>query len=99
MPESPQHRQISERIAKKYGAEYNSVKGPDIVTPDRVIEVGVDPDQVSAEMKQVARFQKARYVAGPAPFVKAALEATAGTGIGVMDGQGNIKKRARSKGR
>lgn len=99
MPESQQHRRISERIARKNKAQYNSVKGPDIVTPTRAIEVGTDPSQVSTEMKQVARYRKARYVAGDAPFVKAAVKATRGTGIGVMDSQGNIKKRARRRPR
>ena len=99
MPESQEHRRISERIARKHGAKYNSTKGPDIVTPTRVIEVGTDPSQVSAEMKQVARYQKARYVAGDARFVKAAVKATDGTGIGVMDSQARIVKRARRRQR
>ncbi len=94
-----QHDDIARRIAKKVGGDYNPVKGPDIVTPQRVIEVGTDPNQVSAEMKQVARYNKPRYVAGPKPFVKAALKSTQGTGIGVMDGKGNIVKRGRSKGK
>ena len=60
-------------------------------------EVGIDPARVKEEMGQVARFQKARYVAGPAPFVKAAKQATKGTGIGVRDSRGNIVKRAGGK--
>ncbi len=93
------HDRISRRIAKELGAEYNPVKGPDIVTPTRVVEVGMDPSKVSEEMKQVARYNKARYVAGPKSFVNAALESTKGTGIGVMDEKGNIVKRGRGKGK
>ncbi len=94
-----QHDDIARRIAKKVGGDYNSVKGPDIVTPQQVIEVGTDPHKVSEEMKQVARYQKPRYVAGPPRFVQAALEGTEGTGIGVMDDKGKIVKRGRRRGK
>ena len=94
-----QHDRIARRIARKLNGDYNSVKGPDIVTPNRVVEVGMDPGMVSEEMKQVARFNKPRYVAGPKRFVNAALESTKGTGIGVMDEKGNIVKRGRAKGK
>ena len=94
-----QHDDIARRIAKKVGGNYNPVKGPDIVTPERVIEVGTDPGKVREEMKQVARYNKPRYVAGPKPFVKAALKGTEGTGIGVMDEKGHIVRRGRSKGK
>ena len=94
MSESRQHRRISERIAKADGVPYNSQRGPDIKTPERVTEVGVDPARVKQEMSQVARSQKARYVAGPSDFVKAAIKATKGTGIGVRNSRGQIVKRA-----
>ena len=97
MGESKRHRDISERIAKKDGVPYNSQRGPDVRTPTRVTEVGVDPAQVRQEMSQVARSNKARYVAGPAEFVKAALKATEGSGIGVRNSSGKIVKRASRK--
>ena len=94
MSESKTHRRISEAIAKRDGVPYNSTRGPDVRTSSQVTEVGVDPARVKEEMAQVQRSTKKRYVAGPAPFVKAAVEATKGTGIGVRDSRGNIAKRA-----
>ncbi len=94
MSESTQHEQISKRIAKADGVPYNSQRGPDVKTPTRVTEVGVDPARVREEMRQVARSLRARYVAGPGDFVKAALKATEGTGIGVRTSSGKIVKRA-----
>lgn len=98
MSESKQHHQISERIANRDGVGYDSQKGVDVRTRTRVTEVGVDPARVREEMAQVSRSKKARYVAGPGAFVKAALKATQGTGIGVRDSRGNIVKRARRAG-
>ena len=95
MSESKKHRDISERIAKRDGVEYNSQKGPDIARFDRVTEVEIDPSKVKEGISQVARFQRSRYVAGPAAVVKEALIQTKGTGIGVRDQSGNIVKRAR----
>ena len=95
MPESRQHRRISNRIARRDGVDYNSQKGPDVVRADRVTEVEIDPAKVKEGIGQISRFQRQRYIAGPKAVQKEALEQTKGTGIGVRDANGNIVKRAR----
>ena len=98
--ESKEHEEIAKRIARRQGVQYRAEsRGPDIKTPQRVVEVGVDPRRVAEEIRQVIRSRKARYVAGPLDFAKAALEATRGRGVGVMGPQGKILKRGTRGGK
>lgn len=97
---SEEHERIARRLARKLGTPYKPERrGPDIQTPQRVIEVGTDPARVQEEMRQVQRSKKARYVAGPNDFVKAAVGASRGKGIGVMNQHGKIVKRAVRRGK
>jgi glutathione synthase/RimK-type ligase-like ATP-grasp enzyme len=91
------HDEIAERIAKKLGTEYKTHKGIDIVK-DKVIEVETKKNSLSQGIQQVIRSQKPRYLAVNKPNVKNALEATKGTGVGVMGPTGRIIKRASRKG-
>ncbi len=91
------HDRMARQIARRYGDEYNPGRGPDIRAPSLVVEVGTDPAKVREEMRQVANYQRRRYVAGPRPFVRQALQATHGTGIGVMTGTGRIVKRGAAR--
>lgn len=91
------HDQIGERLANKFGTEYKSSIGIDIVTPNRVIEVETKPDGLDQGTHQVEHSDKARYLAVPDSLKKKALEKTEGTGIGVMNERGNIVKKASRK--
>lgn len=91
------HDEIAQRIARKYHTEYKSDKGIDIVTRDRVIEVETKPGSISQGIGQVAKSSKARYLAVNKQNINNALEATDGTGIGVMTQTGRIVKKASRK--
>ena len=88
------HDQIAEYLAKKFGTEYKKQKGIDIVTKDRVIEVETTKAGIYQGINQVKRSSKARYIAVNDKNIQDALNATEGTGIGVMDEKGKIIKRA-----
>lgn len=92
---SEEHERIARRLGRKFGTPYKPERrGPDIQTPKMVVEVGTDPARVLEEMRQVGRSKKPRYVAGPNDFVQAAVDASRGKGIGVMDQHGKIVKRS-----
>ena len=90
--ESRKHRQTAERIAAKKGAQYNSDKGVDIVTASQAIEV--EPAETVREgVRQLQGYRKPAYIAGTdSDAVEAALDATRGTTIGVMDSRGKDRK-------
>jgi len=88
------HDQIAEKLANKFNTEYKSDKGIDIVTGSRVVEIETHKSTLDQGVGQISRSPKARYLAVPESIVKAALERTEGTGIGVMSGTGRIIKKA-----
>ena len=88
------HDQIAENLAKEFGAEYKKHQGIDIVTKKRVIEVETTKKGIYQGMNQIKRSPKPRYMAVDDKNIQNALEATEGTGIGVMDENGKILKRA-----
>lgn len=87
------HDQIAKRIADKKGAEYHSDKGVDIKTGTQAIEVEIDSATFKHGVRQLQGTIKTRYLAVPNKAVKDALEYTKGTGVGVMNEYGKIKKR------
>ena len=89
------HDRIAKEIAEKKGTEYHSDKGVDIRTHSQVIEVEVDPATFKEGVRQLRGSSKARYLAVPNELVGEAIEYTGGTGVGVMNEHGKIKKRAR----
>ena len=91
------HDQIAEKLARKFGTEYKSNKGIDIVK-DKVIEVETKKDSLHQGLQQVIKSQKPRYLAVNKQNIKNALEVTEGTGVGVMGPTGRIIKRASRKG-
>ena len=91
------HDQIAEDLARKFGTEYKKHKGIDIVTGNRVIEVETTKEGIYQGINQVKRSPKARYIAVNDRNLQNALDATEGTGIGVMDAEGKIIKRAGRK--
>jgi hypothetical protein len=89
------HERIAKEIAEKKGVEYHSDRGVDIRTPTQAIEVEVDANKLKEGIRQLQGSSKARYLAVPNEIVKETVDYTTGTGIGVMNEHGRIKKRAR----
>ena len=97
MAESKSHKSTANRIAKKYGTEYQSQDGVDIVTSRVAVEVET-PDTVADGLRQLQGHRKAAYIAGTnQAAVDKALEVTKGTTVGVMDNQGRVIKRSTRK--
>ena len=93
------HNKIAEKLAKKFGTEYKSDKGIDIVDKkrNRVIEVETKKESLYQGISQVKRSSRARYLGVPKSLVAKAKEVTEGTGIGVMSENGKIIKKASRK--
>jgi hypothetical protein len=89
------HDKIANTIADRKNTEYHSDKGVDIRTATQAIEVEIDAGKFKEGVRQLQGTTKSRYLAVPNELVKDAIEYTTGTGVGVMDQRGNIKKRAR----
>jgi len=88
------HDQIANKLAKKFGTEYKSDKGIDLVLSNRVIEIETKKAGIQQGIKQVEKSSKARYLAVNKINVNNVIEATKGTGIGVMNQTGRIVKKA-----
>ena len=97
MGDSRSHKITSNRIAQKYGVEYNNGKGVDIKSNRATVEVET-PNTVNEGLGQLRGHRGPVYIAGTnQEAVDNALEATKGTTIGVMDNQGKIVKRSTRK--
>ncbi len=89
------HDRIANEIAEKKCTVYRAEKGVDIRTATQAIEVEVDAGKLKEGVRQLQGSSKARYLAVPNDLVEEAIEYTGGTGVGVMNEHGKIKKRAR----
>lgn len=89
------HDRIAKKIAEKKGTDYHPDKGVDIRTPTQAIEVEVNAGTLKEGVKQLRGASKARYLAVPKELVKEAIDYTKNTGVGVMNENAKIKKRAR----
>jgi len=97
MPESRTHKTTANRIACRFGVEYNKGQGVDIKSRRATVEVET-PDTVPDALRQLRGHRGPVYIAGTnREAVKRAIEATQGTTVGVMDNQGNIVKRSTRK--
>ncbi len=63
MAESRSHKIASNRIAEKYGVDYNSQKGIDINSPRAAIEVETE-STVQGGLTQLQGHRKPAYIAG-----------------------------------
>lgn len=88
------HDRIAQEIADKKNTEYHSDKGVDVRTSTQAIEVEIDAAKFKGGVQQLRGTEKARYLAVPNELVKEAVDYTQGTGVGVMNEHGKIKKRA-----
>ncbi len=89
------HDRIANEIADKKGTAYHSDKGVDIRTPNQAIEVEVDAGKFKEGVQQLRGSSRARYLAVPNELVSEAIDYTKGTGVGVMNEHGRIRKRAK----
>ncbi len=90
------HDRIAEQLASKEGVDYNRGKGPDIKGPKRTIEVAVSASDLNSSVGQVRRHRKP-YIATTPGMIDDAIRVTQGTGVGVMNPQGEIVKRTGGK--
>ena len=88
------HDRIAKNIAEKKGTEYQPHKGVDVRTSTQAIEVEVDRNKFKEGLRQLQGTNKARYLAVPNSLVNEAVEYAQGTGVGVMNENAKIKKRA-----
>lgn len=93
------HNEIANRLAKKFKTVYKSKKGIDLVLPNKVVEVETKKSGIYQGIKQVERSSRPRYLAVNKINISNAVEATKGTGIGVMSETGKIIKKASRKKR
>jgi len=91
------HDEVANKLAKKFKTDYKSDKGIDLVLPTKVIEVETQKAGILQGIKQVEKSQKARYLAVNKINVSNAIQATEGTGIGIMSETGKIIKKASRK--
>ncbi len=91
------HDEVANKLAKKFKTEYKSDKGIDLVLPTKVIEVETQKAGILQGIKQVEKSQKARYLAVNKININNAIQATEGTGIGIMSETGKIIKKASRK--
>lgn len=86
------HDETARRLARKEGVDYNTGQGADIISSRRVIEVETAATARDG-LRQLRGYRKPVYIGGAdAAATEAALEATEGTTVGVMDSKGKIVK-------
>lgn len=91
------HDKAANRLARKYGTEHRR-EGVDILVDGKAIEVAVSDDDINTSVSQLNRSRAGiKYMAVPSRKVEQAKEILEGTGIGVMDLNGTIKKKPRGK--
>ena len=97
MAESRSHKTTANRIAQKYGSNYNSGEGADIKAQHITIEVET-PESVADAGRQLRGHKGPVYVAGTnKEATEKALELYDNSTIGVMDNQGKIIKQSTRK--
>jgi len=91
------HTKMVQRVAGVHGGTHQP-KGVDLKSGNKAIEIKVTDSDIYKAVPQLKSSRKqCKYLATPAPLREKALRLTKGTGIGVMDGNGKIIKKCRSK--
>lgn len=97
MSENRSHKTTANRIANKYGTEYNNSEGVDIKSKRATIEVET-ARTVAEAPGQLRGHRGPAYIAGTnKEATDKALEVTKRTTIGVMDNKGDIIKSSTRK--
>ena len=93
-----QHDKTATKLARKEGVPYNRGKGPDVIGNRRAIEVET-AETARDGIRQLQGFRKPVYIAGAnAEATEAAVKATRGTTVGVMNPQGKVVKPSTRRG-
>jgi len=91
------HDEIADSLAKRFRAKHRE-KGVDIVSKDRAIEVAVTENDLRQSIGQLNRSRaEKKYMAVPPPLYDKAENLLKGTGIGIMNTRGDIRKRSKRK--
>lgn len=91
------HDKVARRIALREGARYNRGQGPDVNTTRRAVEVET-AGSVRDGIRQLQGFRKPVYLAGvDSKATRAAIKATKGTTVGVMNAQGRVVRSSSRK--
>ncbi len=91
------HDKIADRLASKLKTKHRQ-QGVDIVDRGRAIEVATSESDLHQSVAQLNRSRAAKkYMAVPSSLVPAAERILEGSGIGIMDSSGRIKKRSRRR--
>lgn len=92
-----EHDMISERLARKFKASYLR-EGVDLKTKDKAIEVATSNSDLYQSIGQLRRSRKAKkYMVVPSSLAQKAKMMLKGSGIGIMDTKGRIRKKARRR--
>lgn len=87
----------AKRVAKKFHAEITSGRGPAVVTANQVVAITTGRNTQTA-MRQLKGYRRRVYIAATdSKATKAALAATQGTTIGVIDHQCRVCKPSTRK--
>ena len=94
------HDRTAKRLAQREGVDYNRGQGADVKGSRRVIEAETEATAPDG-LRQLRGYRRPVYIAGAdAKATKAALRATKGTTVGVMNSTGKIMKPStRKRGR
>lgn len=87
----------AKRVAKKLGAKIATGRGPAVITPKQVVAITTGRNTQTA-MRQLKGYRRRVYIAATdSNATKAALAATKGTTIGVIDHQCRVCKPSTRK--
>ena len=91
------HDKAANRLAKKFKTVHKH-EGIDIRIPGMSVEVAVTDDDIYQSIGQLNRSRaEKKFLSVPSGKVEKAKELLEGTGMGVMNLDGKIKKRTRKK--
>lgn len=92
-----EHDKIAKKLAKKFKTPYLR-EGVDLKPGDRAIEVAATPSDLYQSVGQLKHSRKrVKYMAVPPSLLPETKRLLEGTGIGIMDDKGRIRKKARRK--
>lgn len=85
---------IAQAITLKRGGERSPRQGADVVNEREAIAIETNPSHLTIAIARLNGYPKRRYIAVPNELVKQAADRTRRLKVGVMDEEGNIRKRA-----
>lgn len=91
------HDRAARLIAKKLGGGYDPTASPDVKGPGFQVEVKSTASEIPKALVQLRGCQRRCYLSLPKSEHKKALPLLKSSGVGLVDRQGNIAKRARKK--